>query len=37
MGIDSVIIKKTGKLKYEIDFREEGEFEKFEENKNKAQ
>ncbi len=31
IGIDSVIIKKTGNLEYSIDFREEGEFEKFEE------
>ncbi len=31
IGIDSVIIQKTGNLEYSIDFREEGEFEKFEE------
>ncbi len=31
IGIDSVIIHKIGKLEYTIDFREEGEFEKFEE------
>jgi hypothetical protein len=31
IGIDSVIIKKTGVLEYSIDFREEGRFDKFEE------
>jgi len=35
IGIDSVIILKTGNLEYEIDFREEGEFERFKEDKNK--
>ncbi len=35
IGIDSVIIQKTGKLEYSIDFREEGEFDKFEEENNK--
>ena len=34
IGIDSVIIKKIRKLKYSIDFRDEGEFEKFEEISN---
>lgn len=32
IGIDSVIIKKTGRLEYSIDFGNEGEFEKFEDN-----
>jgi hypothetical protein len=31
IGIDSVIVKKTGVEEYSIDFREEGEFEKFKE------
>ena len=31
IGIDSVIIQKIGELEYSIDFREEGEFEDFEE------
>ena len=36
IGIDSVIIKKIGNLEYSIDFREEGEFDKFEEENNKS-
>lgn len=33
IGIDSVIIKKTGVLEYSIDFKEEESFEKFKEQK----
>jgi len=36
IGIDSVIIQKVGSLEYSIDFREEGEFERFEEDNNKG-
>ena len=31
IGIDSVIIQKIGNLEYSIDFRNEGEFERFKE------
>lgn len=34
LGIDSVIVRKTGAGEYSIDFAEEGKFEKFEEENN---
>lgn len=33
LGIDSVIVRKTGALQYSIDFKEQGAFEKFKEEK----